>query len=150
MGTESTIAEDPIIEERTSVTRLVERPFRDAAFTKMIQTAYHGTCAMTGLRLINGGGRCEIEAAHIKPVAALGPDSPRNGIALSRTVHWMFDRGIIAIADDGEMLIAKRLMPEQVLRMLNPDMHIRWPEDRSLIPHKIFLKYHREKVFKGG
>ena len=36
---------------------------------------------MTGLKLINGGGRCEIEAAHIIPVAKNGPDSPRNGIA---------------------------------------------------------------------
>ena len=28
-----------------------------------------------------------------------GPDSIRNGLALSRTFHWLFDRGIISIAD---------------------------------------------------
>jgi putative restriction endonuclease len=47
---------------------------------------------VTGLRIINGGGRAEVQAAHIKPVAAGGPDVVQNGIALSATVHWLFDR----------------------------------------------------------
>ena len=43
----------------------------------------------------NGGGRAEAQAAHIQPVAENGPDSLRNGVALSSTFHWMFDRGLI-------------------------------------------------------
>jgi putative restriction endonuclease len=143
------MAEDPVQYGRSTLKQFVERPFRDRAFTEVIQTAYHDTCAMTGLRLINGGGRCEIEAAHIKPVAARGPDSPRNGIALSRTIHWMFDRGILSASDDGEILIAKRLAPNPVLRLLNPDRRILRPDDPLLIPHQAFLRYHRENVFKG-
>jgi putative restriction endonuclease len=104
---------------------------------------------MTGLKMVNGGGRCEIEAAHIRPVEDNGPDSPRNGIALSRTVHWMFDRGILSIADDGLILMAKRLVPDQVSRMLNPDGHILSPNDRTFAPHRVFLRYHREYRFKG-
>jgi putative restriction endonuclease len=88
---------------------------------------------MTGLKLINGGGRCEIEAAHIKPVESDGPDSPRNGIALSRTIHWMFDRGILSIGEQGEILMAKRLVPSPVLRMLNPDGKIRRPSSAALV-----------------
>jgi putative restriction endonuclease len=141
--------EDPLPMERPIRTILSERTFRDAAFSKTIQRAYSNTCCMTGLRLVNGGGRCEIEAAHIKPVASSGPDSPRNGLALSRTVHWMFDRGIFSVAESGEILIARRLVPDQVRRMLNESGSVVLPDEFGLRPHPEFLKYHREKIFKG-
>lgn len=128
--------------------QIMQRPFRDAAFTRAIQKAYENTCAMTGLKLINGGGRCEIEAAHIKSVEDRGPDSPRNGIALSRTVHWMFDRHFLSVSDSGEILVAKKHVPEPILRLLNPDGKVRFPTLPSLRPHSIFLKHHRD-LFKG-
>jgi putative restriction endonuclease len=107
---------------------------------------------MTGLKLINGGGRCEIEAAHIMPVADNGPDSPRNGLALSRTVHWMFDRGILSVSDSGQILMAPSLVPEPIKRMLNPDGQIKLPQSSAWAPHPEFLRYHREqhreKLFK--
>lgn len=125
------------------------RLVRDAAFSRVVRNAYDRTCAMTGLKLINGGGRCEIEAAHIRPVDENGPDSPRNGIALSRTVHWMFDRGILSIADNGQILMAKKLVPDPVRRLLNPDGRVILPNDATLKPHRFFLRYHRETRFKG-
>lgn len=129
--------------------RIIARPVRDQAFTHVVQTAYNQTCAMTGLKLINGGGRCEIEAAHIRPVADNGPDSPRNGLALSRTAHWLFDRGLVSLADDGEILIAKRLLPKEAARLLNRDRHILTPPRIQDHPHPLFLRYHRENIFKG-
>jgi putative restriction endonuclease len=104
---------------------------------------------MTGLQLVNGGGRCEIEAAHIRPVENDGPDSPRNGLALSRTVHWLFDRGFLSLEDNGTILQATKLVPEPVKRMLNPEGKIRFPNDRNSIPHSVFLRWHREHKFKG-
>jgi putative restriction endonuclease len=127
----------------------VSRALRDAAFARVVRKAYDRTCAMTGLQLINGGGRCEIEAAHIKPVEQDGPDSPRNGIALSRTVHWLFDRGFLSIDDDGTILQAPKLVPEPVKRLLNPDMRIVFPKQSAWAPHRVFLRYHREVKFKG-
>lgn len=143
------LAEEPAAYGQPRRMQLMQRPFRDAAFTRLIQDAYDNTCAMTGLKLINGGGRCEIEAAHILPVAENGPDSPRNGIALSRTVHWMFDRGFLSIADSGEILVAKNYVPEPVQRLLNPDRQIRAPRLQSLCPHPVFLRHHRSR-FKGS
>jgi putative restriction endonuclease len=130
-------------------TVMTSRPVRDAAFAYVVRDVYDRTCAMTGLKLINGGGRCEIEAAHIRPVEENGPDSPRNGIALSRTVHWMFDRGILSIADNGLILMAKRLVPDQVSRMLNPQGCILLPNNPTFAPPRVFLRYHREHRFKG-
>ncbi len=129
---------------------MISRPVRDAAFTRVVRHAYNRTCAMTGLQLINGGGRCEIEAAHIKAVEFDGPDSPRNGIALSRTIHWMFDRGLLSVEDDGRILVARNLIPEQVKRMLNPDGRIILPTDKMFAPHRSFLRFHRERCFKGN
>ena len=142
------LAEGPVEHGRPRRMQIMERPFRDAAFTRVIQEAYDNTCAMTGLKLINGGGRCEIEAAHIKPVAEDGPDSPRNGIALSRTVHWMFDRHFLSISDTGEILVAKKYVPEPIRRLLNPDGRVRIPSSPSWQPHPVFLRYHRD-LFKG-
>lgn len=99
--------DEPAIFERPLVERLTVRPFRDAAFAVAVKRAYGDTCAFTGLQIINGGGRSEAQAAHIRPVAHDGPDSVRNGMALSATAHWMFDRGLVSVDDDLTLLIAK-------------------------------------------
>jgi len=108
-------------------TILTSRLYRDVAFARIVRKAYDRTCAMTGLQLVNGGGRCEIEAAHIRPVEKDGPDSSRNGLALSRTVHWLFDRGFLSLEDNGTILQAAKLVPEPVKRLLNPDGVVRLP-----------------------
>ena len=93
---------EPAVYYRPLIEHVSRRPFRDAAFSRQVKQAYDNTCAFTGIHLINGGGRSEVQAAHIRPVADLGPDSVRNGIALSGTVHWMFDRGLISL--EGRLL----------------------------------------------
>jgi putative restriction endonuclease len=144
------VAEEPAEFGLPRRLQVLQRPFRDAVFTRLIQTTYDNSCAMTGLKLVNGGGRCEIEAAHIKPVAKEGPDSPRNGIALSRTIHWLFDRGALSVEEDGRILIAKRYVPDPILRMLNPDGRILAPAKAALMPHPYFLRFHREVIYKGN
>jgi putative restriction endonuclease len=134
---------------RPMIVSTVTRPFRDVAFARQIQTAYEKKCAMTGLRIINGGGRPEAQAAHIRPVAANGPDSIRNGVALSSTFHWMFDRGLISVDDDFRILIAKGGVPTRVEQMLNPSRTLTVPDDPRAQPHRVFLQYHRENIFKG-
>lgn len=138
--------------DRPLVERLVSRPFRDDAFARHVKLAYNATCAFTGLSMRNGGGRTEVDAAHIKPVAGdhRGPDSVRNGIALSKTVHWMFDRGLIAIDSDYRILTAGSLVPDPIKRLLNPTGHMILPEDKRAQPHPLFLEYHRNRIFKDA
>jgi putative restriction endonuclease len=141
--------EEPMETERPMLEQLVSRPFRDRAFAIAVKHAYGNACAMTGLKIINGGGRSEVEAAHIRPVERRGPDSIRNGIALSGTVHWMFDRGLISIGEDHSLLTAKGKVPDPLLALLNPDRRLRLPNRAEMRPHPQFLRYHRETVFKG-
>ena len=115
--------------ERPIVEMTVSRRFRERSFMYNVRTAYENKCALTGLRLINGGGRPEVQAAHIQPVAADGPDSVRNGLALSGTVHWMFDRGLVSVGDDHKILIAKNCVPEDAVRLLNGSGLINLPND---------------------
>ena len=135
--------------ERPIIERLIARPFRDQAFTRQIRLAYDNRCAVTGLRLINGGGRPEVQAAHIRPVASAGPDFPRNGMALCGTAHWMFDRGLISIDDDFRILSARQGLPEDAARLFLPSGRLRIPYDPVARPHPQFLRWHRANVFKG-
>ena len=141
--------EVPMEEDRRIVQQLVSRPFRDRAFSAAVKNAYHDTCAMTGLKIINGGGRSEVQAAHIRPVERRGPDSVRNGLALSGTMHWMFDRGLISIDDDYRLLLAKDRLPDTISRLLGESMSIILPDRQELRPHPQFLDYHRREIFKG-
>jgi putative restriction endonuclease len=118
--------------ERPIVERLLARPFRDAAFATAVKSAYGETCAITGLKIINGGGRAEVQAAHIRPVADRGPDSVRNGVALCSTIHWMFDRGLISIGDDFSVLVARDRVPDTVRRLINPNGRLRGPKRLDL------------------
>jgi putative restriction endonuclease len=134
--------------ERPIVEMTVSRPFRERSFMHNVRAAYSNRCAITGLRLINGGGRPEVQAAHIQPVASKGPDSVRNGLALSGTVHWMFDRGLISIGDDYKILVAKNHVPDDAVRLLNRNGMINLPKDPTLHPNAHYLKFHRDVIFK--
>lgn len=133
----------PIIE----VTR--NEKVRERHFKINVKRAYNRTCALTGLRILNGGGRPEVQAAHIRPVAKNGPDAVRNGIALSGTVHWMFDRGLVSLTDDFDILTMDKAIPEPLLGLLNKDGKAHVPDDIHAQPHSVFLRYHRENIFKG-
>lgn len=135
--------------DRPVVERVVARPFRDVAFASAVKLAYADTCAMTGLKIVNGGGRTEVQAAHIRPINDFGPDSVRNGLALSGTLHWMFDRGLVSVNDDYRILVAEARVPETIKRLLPPNRHLHLPDRRESMPHPAFLRYHRERIFKG-
>ncbi len=126
-------------------TTLVERKLRDRQFRKRIVQAYDCRCALTGMRLVNGGGRAEVQAAHIMSVEAGGPDTVVNGIALSGTVHWMFDRGLISLSDSGDILLSRKINDvEGVTRLMHTDGKARLPHGANQRPHPRFLAWHRE------
>ena len=136
------------IRERASY--LSSRILRDRIFRRTVLRAYGERCAITGLRLINGGGRAEVDAAHIRPVDKNGPDIVSNGLALSGTAHWMFDRGLISLSDDLEILISRRVNDQDSVRtLINKDGQARPPHRTLERPHPHFLQWHREYCFKS-
>ncbi|MFL6826194.1 MAG: HNH endonuclease, partial [Bradyrhizobium sp.] len=132
--------------ERISIT--LSRILRDRVFRRVVLRAYDARCAITGLKLINGRGRAEVAAAHIRPVEASGPDIVSNGIALSGTAHWMFDRGLISLADNLELVSRQTNDLEGVRSIINKSGTALAPRRISDRPHPHFLKWHREHCFK--
>ena len=136
-------------QERQRISAYTSRIFRDRVFRKVVLRAYGERCAITGLRIINGGGRAEAEAAHIRPVEANGPDIVTNGLALSGTVHWMFDRGLISLSDDLEILVSRQANdPESVRGTINKTGRALAPRRSLDRPHPHFLAWHRDHCFK--
>ncbi|EEE35488.1 conserved hypothetical protein [Rhodobacteraceae bacterium KLH11] len=138
------------LSSRDRVTRLTNRVVRDRNFRKNVLRSYGERCAITGLRLINGGGRAEVEAAHIRPVEYGGPDIISNGVALSGTAHWMFDRGLIGLADDLTIIVSRHSNdPEAIQKMINEDGRLIAPLRASERPRAEFVSWHREYCFKS-
>ena len=134
--------------ERPVIERLINRPYRDIAFRRKVREVYDFRCAMSGLRLRNGGGRPEVQAAHIRPVERQGSDSPRNGLALTGTLHWMFDRGLLSVAEDFTILVSRNKVPAEVVdRLILPSGKLLLPGDPRAAPHPENLRWHRENVF---
>jgi putative restriction endonuclease len=134
---------------RDRVNQLTNRVVRDRNFRKNVLRAYGERCAITGLRLINGGGRAEVEAAHIRPVERDGPDIVSNGLALSGTAHWMFDRGLVGLADDLSILVSRQSNDlEAVTAMINASGKLLVPKRPANRPRTEFVTWHRENCFK--
>lgn len=127
---------------------LSSRVARDQSFARLVKAAYKGRCAISGLDLRNGGGRAEVQAAHIRPVKDKGPDVVINGLALSGTLHWMFDRGLISVGENLEILVSEnKVSPEIRWRLITPTGKLHLPENPRHHPHPEYLRYHRENVF---
>jgi putative restriction endonuclease len=134
---------------RDRVNQLTNRAVRDRNFRKNVLRAYGERCAITGLRLINGGGRAEVEAAHIRPVERNGPDIVSNGLALSGTAHWMFDRGLVGLDDDLSILVSRQSNDlHAVTAMINSSGKLLAPERLADRPRTEFVNWHRENCFK--
>lgn len=133
--------------DRPTATTTITRKIRDVAFRRHVRIAYANTCAITGLRFFDTKGRPEVQGAHIWPVEENGPDSVRNGIAMTSTVHWLFDRGLISIGDDFSVLRSAKLHDAIASLPLRDVMTV--PEKISDRPHPTYLEWHRVNRFRG-
>ncbi|MBN9085757.1 MAG: HNH endonuclease [Reyranella sp.] len=131
-------------QERRVVQILMNRKIRDASFRRQVCEAYDNTCAITGLRMVNGGGKAEAQAAHIWSVASGGPDVVQNGLALSATVHWLFDRHLISLTDDYGLLVSHNRVPGELRSLFEQQLQrIRLPKNQALWPRPQYIRQHR-------
>lgn len=140
------VAEEQAPFEQDRAIVLASRKARDRAFRTRVLEAYDCRCALTGFKFINGGGRAEAQAAHIKSVEADGPDIVTNGIALSGTVHWMFDRGLISLSDELDILLSSKINDiDGVRKIISPHGRAHLPVKNEWRPHPRYLAWHREQ-----
>lgn len=144
-GETSSLLHAPLEEQERRIERiLLNRKIREASFRERVIAAYDSRCAVTGIRIVNGGGRVEAQAAHIKSVQAGGPDVVQNGIALSATVHWLFDRHLISLTDDFGLLVSHNRVPSELQSLFKGQLErIRLPKDRNHWPYVPYVQHHR-------
>ena len=124
---------------------------RDAKFSVRVLPAYDYTCALTRYRMIAIDGTTPLDAAHIHQFKKGGSNHPTNGLALSKTAHWLFDHGFWSITQDLRVIVAeerfeeagedayllKNLAGRELLHPANPHF---WPDSACLAWHR---RYHR-------
>ncbi|GLQ15772.1 HNH endonuclease [Maritalea porphyrae] len=123
---------------------------RSHSFRNIVLAAYGNCCAITGTQYETPSGQIEVEAAHIRPVLEGGPDFIENALALSRTAHWLFDRGMLSIDKDFKLIFATNFSHvSQFAEQLAPSRLTFLPENSNNWPSQRYLDWHRNKVFLG-
>lgn len=131
-----------------------ERRGREVRFRINIVPLYNYTCALTGYRLDTVASGSIVDAAHIHQFADSRNNDIRNGLALCKNAHWLFDNGLWTIADDYTVKVALgRFTEDSPDQKRLSDYHgqmIRLPSNPALRPDPVHLDWHRRKKFLGS
>ena len=131
-----------------------EQRGREVRFRLSIVSLYNYTCALTGYRLMTVSSGSIIDAAHIHQFADSRNNEIRNGLALCKNAHWLFDNGLWTIADDYTVRVALGSFAEDSPDQKRlSDYHgqmIRLPSNPALRPDPVYLDWHRRERFVGG
>jgi putative restriction endonuclease len=121
---------------------------REARFRLQVVAAYNYTCALTRYRLTTITAGSIVDAAHIHKFSDSRNNDPRNGLALCKNAHWLFDNGLWTLADDLKVLVARDRFAES-----SPDQkplagyeghRIHLPLDNACWPDPVYLAWHRK------
>lgn len=143
-------------EERSR--RLVSVVQREARFRDDVLAAYHHRCSLSGLAVGTSPSRAYglLDAAHIRPVGSQGADLVANGMALTPTLHRMFDKGLFTLTYRGSALQVRtspQLRQEMIhgnegfeLRLSN-GLAAALPQTDGSRPSREALDYHQSQIF---
>lgn len=137
-------------QKRRVVQILLNRKIRYAGFRSRVCAAYDDTCAITGLRIFDRARRAEVQAAHIWSVETGGPDIVQNGIALTATAHWLFDRHLISLTDDFGLLVSHNRIPSELQGLFAHQLErVHLPRDPAFWPHPAYVRRHRSEYLSA-
>ena len=111
---------DLLDNEAATVETRARRIARGKAFQKLTSQYYGNKCAICGSGFVSLKGLAEVEAAHIVPRSLKGADDARNGIALCRSHHWAFDKGLWGVGPDGKIVVSPAAAGIGSNGLLNP------------------------------
>lgn len=120
---------------------------RNARFAVRIVAEYRYTCALTGYRCVTDDGAAVVDAAHIEQWARTQNDNLTNGLALSKTAHWMFDEGLWSADNDLRVIVNARRFcengPEPLRLSSFIGRHLQFDPASKLRPSVEYLRNHR-------
>ncbi len=143
------VSEQEGLQDFTGETRRVvtEQRIKQHFFRRAVLSSYRGRCCISGLsdaRLLT--------ASHIVPWSSdkINRLNPSNGLCLSAIHDKAFDRGLITISDNHEVMLSEQLKRNDdafVAQIFLPleGRRIELPE--KFIPNIAFLTRHRNEIF---
>jgi putative restriction endonuclease len=115
--------------------------------------AYNYTCALTSYRLTTIAAGSIVDAAHIHQFSNSRNNDPRNGLALCKNAHWLFDHGLWTLADDYTVRVAvdrfAEESPDQKALAAYDGQKVYLPSNPALWPDPVHLSWHRKHRFQG-
>ena len=139
---------DPIVKEDARLYETSRERGREARFRLTVVPAYNYTCALTWYRLVTVDSGSIVDAAHIHQFADSRNNHPRNGIALCKNAHWVFDEGLWSLDDEYRVLVDMKRFDEsgaeELLLSLKANSRILLPADPNYWPDKAHLAWHRK------
>lgn len=125
-----------------------QRVARSSAFPLLVRQEYNFSCCVSDVRIATPYQVYEVEAAHVVPVSQGGTDDVRNGLSLTRTLHWAFDRGLFGINDDRSVYIPSRVRRMEGNEFLKQfaGKSIALAQTERFRAHDDALRWHRENV----
>jgi putative restriction endonuclease len=143
-----------VAEQRTAFSEELkdedQKKIRDQGFRKAIVILYEHRCSLCGLRMITPEGYTAVDAAHIIPWSESHDDRPTNGMALCKLCHWSFDRGLMSVGQDYEVLISSSIRTEKNIlghTLTLIDRPIFMPRKEQYRPDQGNLGWHRKEKF---
>lgn len=131
------------------VTREVKTRVNQSVFRQIVLANYNTKCAITGIDIPK-----LLLASHIIPWSKNEKErlNPENGICLSALYDKAFDKGLIGIDLNYEIILSKDLKPKKdtpfYQQHFAPIENKKIIEPLSYLPRKDFLQYHLDVVFE--
>lgn len=143
-------AAEPFVSVRDQVPRVAtnrQAIARDTAFRATLLAQYRRRCAVSRIALATTS-EVEVQAAHVVPLSRGGADEPRNGLTITGTLHWAFDRGLFGIGDNRRVIVPPRVRAIQENEWLHQfhDRPIDEAETPALRTAVEAFRWHRENV----
>lgn len=123
---------------------------RGAVFRREILKLYRETCCVSGLRVAATFSITLVDACHIKPFAVSFDNTLTNGIALCPNLHRAFDRGLLAVDENYQVLLAGAFTENAAsLYQLRQLAGVALALPPQHLPALEAFAWHRQHVFQG-
>ncbi len=125
---------------------------RQYGFGLKVRENYNHQCAICRGRVKTPNGKSLVEGAHIIPWSKSKNDDPRNGLALCKTHHWMFDTYLLTVKPDFQIKLSTWLKEEgkEIEQTLTWDQEeILLPKEQRYFPSAQALEEHYQE-FKSA
>ena len=126
---------------------LIKQRLGQGAFQVLVTSAYKRQCAISGEKALP-----VLQAAHIKPFTAEGPNSVNNGLLLRSDLHILFDRGYLTITPEYKIEVSRKIKEEfdngkNYYAFHGKDFYT-LPKTVEERPSLEFIKWHNENIFR--